>query len=65
MADTEESRALRLHIQVLWEMSMDHFYESVDKMLRSCEVDEVDVIAAISRQIDPETADCYQEWIEG
>jgi hypothetical protein len=44
---------------------MDHFYESVDKMLRSCEVDEVDVIAAISRQIDPETADCYQEWIEG
>lgn len=66
MAETEAEKALRLRVQVAWENSMDHFFEQLDKIVaRSTELQDSDMVAAIHRQIDEDTADSYQEWIDG
>ena len=66
MADTEAAMALRMRVQVAWEQSMDIFYEKLDRLSAgSTEIDDADVIKAVSTQIDDDTADEYQRWIDG
>jgi hypothetical protein len=65
MAETEESRALRMHVQVAWEDAMDFFFERLDELYGSTEIQESDVVSAVHRQIGEEAADRYQKWIEG
>jgi hypothetical protein len=45
---------------------MDFFYERLDDILAgSTELEEADMVSAVSRQIDEDTADAYQKWIDG
>ena len=61
--ETVTERVLRFRVQVEWEKAMDVFYEGLDKLSRSTEITDADVIKAVRRQIDDETADFYEEWI--
>ena len=65
MADTNISQGLHMRVQVAWEDAMDFFFERLDELSGSTEIQESDVVSAVHRQIDEETADRYQEWIEG
>jgi hypothetical protein len=67
MADTDEiARDLRMRVQVAWENAMDNFFERLDDIVAgSTEVQDSDMVSAVHRQIDEDTADAYQEWIEG
>jgi hypothetical protein len=61
--ETAAVRNLRHRVQVEWEKAMDVFFEGLDKLSRSTEITDADVIKAVQRQIDDETADAYEEWI--
>lgn len=62
----EVVHALRMRVQVAWENSMDFFYERMDELIGgSTEIEEADVIDAVRRQIDEDTADSYEKWISG
>jgi hypothetical protein len=66
MAESEISRGLHMRVQVEWERAMDHFFEALDKLsAKSTEIEDSDIVSAVRRQIDEETADQYQIWIEG
>jgi hypothetical protein len=58
-ADAQQE--LRMCVQVAWEKAMDVFYENLDRIPRD---NDDDVLGAVRTQIDEETADAYQEWID-
>jgi hypothetical protein len=61
--ETTTERVLRFRVQVEWEKAMDVFFERLDKLSRSSEITDSDVIKAVRRQIDEDTADAYEDWI--
>lgn len=63
MAEDEGARLLRMRVQVEWEKAMDRFYEGLDG-LYSDGVTDADLIEAVSDQIDDDTAEGYQNWIQ-
>jgi hypothetical protein len=66
MAESEISRGLHMRVQVAWENAMDRFFEDLDKLSAgSSEIQDSDVVSAVHRQIDEDTAERYQEWIQG
>lgn len=66
MAENIISQQLGLQVQVAWENAMDNFFERLDGIVaNSAEVQDSDMVSAVHRQIDGDTADAYQKWIEG
>lgn len=64
MAETPEHQLSR-QVSNAWADSMDHFFEKLDKLQFARDWKEEDVIDAVRRNVDSETADAYVDWLSG